>query len=399
MIRIVHTADWHADSDPVKLQKLISSLDELEEFVKNNKVNILLIAGDIWEKKQTFSQKSGVPLILDKLRCLCLYVDRIYIIKGNNAHDEVGSVELINEIDSDKIFATEDLDVIGIDLFQNTQNIDEYNLLENANVPEKLSLIVSMVPYPTKSNFVSNDSIDNNNADFIQKFEEIFELIGDVTTPYSCPKVLMFHGNVVGSRLSSGQSLVSQDIMVAPRTLQKANADYYALGHIHLRQEVAPNMVYSGSMYNKNWGETEPKSFEVIEFDDSGMKTEQVYFQNANPMVTLFAEFKNGEFSFQDSLETIDTAKQPNSEVRLKYSVAESERNLVTAEKIAELKFLFGENLKIEEMVIPDVRESRSEQIMDAKSLFEEVVEFARIISQELPETIKSKIESIEEHK
>jgi len=399
MIRIVHTADWHADSDPVKLNKLISSLDELLNYVLNNDVDVLLIAGDIWERKQTYSQKSGVPVILDKLKELCTHVKQTLIIKGNNAHDEIGSVELINKIGSKKLFASEKMEVLGLNI---SSLVNKYNLLDitEAVEAEDFNLIVSMIPYPTKSNFITNESIDNNNSDFIQKFEEIFEGIGDVTAPYNCPKILMFHGNVVGSRLSSGQSLVSQDIMVAPRTLQKANADYYALGHIHLRQEVAPNMVYSGSMYNKNWGETEPKSFEVIEFEESGlMKTERVYFQNANPMVTLYAEFKNGEFSFQDDLETIETAKQHNSEVRIKYSVAESERNLVTIERIAELKLLFGENVKIEELVIPDVRESRSEQIMEAKSLFEEVIEFARIIGQELPETIKSKVESIEEHK
>jgi exonuclease SbcD len=262
-LRFLHTADWHADGDPKKQIKLRRSLDQMLAYVQSNKVNAIIHSGDIWEKKQSYAKQSGVPLVIDYLKAMSKHVDFIFITKGNNSHDEPGSVTLLHQLEPN-IYAYEYPVVLKVrfDAITKVKNIlkDEYES------PNGADYIVSLMPYPTKAMFIKEQSIDLNNDEFISMFEGIFDLIADKTAMYSCPKILAFHGNVVGSRLSTGQTLLSQDIMVSPNTLKKAKHDYYALGHIHLRQEVQPNMVYSGSIYNKNWGDTEQKSFEIIEF-------------------------------------------------------------------------------------------------------------------------------------
>lgn len=393
-LRILHTADWHADSDPKKLSKFEDSVNQIVDYCKKNKVHAIVHAGDIWEKRQSHDGKSGVPLVYAKLRELSKLVDFIFITKGNNSHDEPGSVALLHHLEPN-IYAYEYPVVLGI------SGLDSFPFdllrteMKNTHI---IDYIVSLVPYPTKSGFITETSIDNNNHDFLEKFEQVFQLIGDTVKDYSCPKVLAFHGNVVGSRLSTGQTLVSQDIMVAPRTLEQAQHDYYALGHIHLRQEVKPNMVYSGSIYNKNWGETEQKSFEVISFSDgygSDLVNAQIMIDSAIPMVKLEAEF-DPEYGFVTKT-IMDNPE--DSEIRYRVTVRENDKKLITEEKIKELTDFFeghGNSLKIEFNIVPDQRESRSEQIMNCRTLLDEVVEYSKVIEFELSDPIKQKVMSIE---
>lgn len=389
-LTFIHTADWHADSDPKNQEKLKASLDQMLDYVGKNEVDAIIHCGDIWDSSQDFNGKSGVPLIQEYLRKLSLHVGSIFITKGNNSHDPIGSVSLLHQLESN-IYAYEYPVVLAV------QRSAVFDLLSmNPDEHEEVEYIVSLVPYPTKSMFVSNQSIDNNNADFIEKFEQIFELIGDTTQEYICPKILGFHGNVVGSRLSSGQSLVSQDIMVAPSTLEKANADYYALGHIHLRQEIQPFKVYSGSIYNKNWGETEQKSVEVITISENGgLEYKPFPLHSSKPMITVNLHFTNGKFEF-DSGEDEDVTGIQFAEFRVRVDVKENERNLITDDSIGYLKTVYGQDAKIEITTIPNQRESRSEEIMKCKTLREEVVEYASVINGVVTSEILSKVDSVQ---
>ena len=398
-LKFIHTADWHADSDPKKQEKLNASLDQLLNYVKENDVTAIIHAGDVWEKNQSYSDKSGVPLVVLYLKAISKYVDYIFITKGNNSHDEPGSISLLHQIEPN-IIAYEYPVVLGI-----VKN-DDYSILDlMRNEPDdfdEFQYIVSLVPYPTKSGFITTTSIDNNNADFLEKFEQIFELIGDITQPYSCPKILAFHGNVVGSRLSTGQTLVSQDIMVAPSTLEKAKHDYCALGHIHLRQEIKPWMKYSGSIYNKSWGETEQKSFEVIEYLDKEYTTDRIMFKAARPMEKIELEYKDGQFytpDFENDHDGIPESINENAEHRLRIKVKENDRKLITAEVLNDLKFRYGDDAKIEFNIIPNERESRSEEIMHCKSLLDEVVEYSTVSNQDVSESAKQKVLSLQEEK
>lgn len=393
-LRFLHSADWHADADPKKQKKLEASLDQIVEYCSNVKVNAIIHAGDVFEKSQKYQANSGVPVVLKYLHKLAKLVDFIFITKGNNSHDEPGSIELLHQIEPN-VYAYEYPVVLGMKTGAIKQHV--YELLRDEHDLQEFDYIVSLVPYPTKASLLIDDSIDNNNTAFIEKFEQIFEHIGEITQPYACPKVLAFHGNVVGSRLSSGQTLVSQDIMVAPATLEKAKHDYYALGHIHLRQEIKWNMLYSGSIYNKNWGETEQKSFETIMFnEDKTIDQQEILLDAARPMVKVDAEFVDGEFRWTEN-EHIKIPANFNAEFRFRCTVKENERSLITDIKIQELKDVFGEDVKIEFNIIPDQRESRSEKIMTCKTLLDEVKEYASVIEQPINGTIEKKVLELQE--
>lgn len=401
-LRFLHSADWHADSDPKKQEKLIASLDQIINYCSEVKVNAIIHAGDVWERSQRYQLNSGVPIVLKYLHKLAKLVDFIFITKGNNSHDEPGSISLLHQIEPN-VYAYEYPVVLTVGAFG---ALDILRVDNPFHSPENVDYIVSLIPYPTKASLLIEDSIDNNNAYFLDKFEQVFEHIGNVTLTYNCPKILAFHGNVVGSRLSTGQTLVSQDIMVAPSTLERALHDYYALGHIHLRQFFKPNMGYSGSIYNKSWGETEQKSFEVIEFEFGGgdhpflnesqfeRRVNQVSLTLARPMITVDAELINGEFVWDKSLLNEETK---NAEFRFRCKVKETERNCITDDSVYYLQTLFGNDVKIEFNIVPVERESRSEQIMSCKGLLDEVIEYAKVINQPIQNGIMTKVAEVQE--
>jgi exonuclease SbcD len=387
----LHTSDWHADSDPIKQEKLITSLEALLKYVAQNDVTAIIHAGDIWEKKQSYTENSGVPILIKYLKKMSKYVEHIFITKGNNHHDEPGSVSLLHQIEPN-IHAYEKPAIIAVGREQVTVLNGELNTYFQH--PEYL---ISLVPYPTKSALVGDQSIDNNNVMFLDEFENIFEAIGMYRESFiNLPHILAFHGNVMGSRLSSGQSLLGQDIIVSPTTLRKAKADYYALGHIHLAQNIADNIRYSGSIYNKSWGETEQKGFNIISFteidpDCLDMSIERVFIESAKPMVKVEGRFEKGIW-------LIDNCPLADDEVEFRfcYKVKEEDLKLLTSDKIQTIYELLNKNTKIEREIIPMERESRSEKIMICKSLYEEVCEYSEVVSVKINGTIKTKVQEIE---
>jgi exonuclease SbcD len=71
------------------------------------------------------------------------------------------------------------------------------------------------------------------------------------------PHVLAAHVSVEGAALASGEVIASNEISVAAHQLAELGVDYGALGHLHLRQEVAPRCWYAGSPYRTDFGERE----------------------------------------------------------------------------------------------------------------------------------------------
>lgn len=394
---VLVTGDWHIDSKEYNLIKAELSLKEMLEYCTNNDVDVLLITGDVWERAQIdpfydSNLGAGVKLAKNYLEALSELVSWVVIVKGNNSHDPVGSIQKLDGL-RDNIIAYERPIILAF----NSEGYEE--ITPTYRAPE-VDFIITLIPYPTKQGYVTIDSIDNNNSDFIDKFEEYMSFIGSMTN-YNCPKIMGAHVNVSGSRLTSGQTLVSQDILLAPKTLERAGHHYYGLGHIHLRQFFTPYMGYSGSLYNKNWGETDNKSFEVVHFekdtnDDWDFESKRVFFKNARPMIKLEADFDPDlGFVTKHESDNVFVEDPQNSEIRYRVTVKENDRKLITDEKIIELKSYFqekGNDIKVEINLIPDVRESRSETIMDCNNIVEEVKAYAKVVEYEFRESLQKKV-------
>ncbi|HRR04929.1 MAG TPA: metallophosphoesterase [Bacteroidales bacterium] len=393
MIKFIHTADIHADGNPESYRKLESSLKEMLEFVKDRNIDFILISGDVWDKQQTFNGKSGVTLIIEYLTKLSELVKNIFIVKGNNHHDNEGSISLLHQLRKN-IYAYEKPAMLAVDSLNSV-----YDLLNGENPPEDPQHIVTLIPYPTKAGLIDKlpqTNIDVTNVDVADIISELFRAIGFIREQYEhTPHILSFHGTITGSKLSNGQPAIGQELKFSSEQLELAKANYYALGHIHLRQEIIPNMLYSGSLYNCNWGETEKKSFELVTIENGVTIHEPVYL-NAKPMVKLDGGIKNGEIFFSNLESEIQEAV--NSQVRINLNIGEDERKAINVHELKErLIKQFGEDITLNINTIPKIRETRSEEIINAKSMEEEVKAFAKSIGFEITEEHLKELFAIEE--
>lgn len=404
---VIFTSDWHLDKDPKRKRKACESLDQMVDYVKNNHVDYIVHNGDFWETKQSFGENSGVEYGFEYLQELAKHVKAIIINKGNNNHDYPQSISLLARL-GENIFAYEY--PISLALYDHVNKIIGVDILreseEDTVYAEEPELIVNLMPYPTKAMIVRDMSIDDNNKEFGEVFDGLMDMFGITNERYKCPKAFSFHGNVRGSRLSTGQPLTGQDIIISPLSLRKAKANVYAFGHIHNWQEFAPDMFYTSSLYNCNFGETEQKYFIITKFDqtDEGVKvsSEKIKFKTVRPMVNVTAEFINGEF-------VINQEVPENAEVKIKYKIDEDLQDQVTAAKKEELKARFGADAILEADIIPVQRESRSVKIMEAKNLTEEFTEYCTITGRDevfkpngeekiLKSSYRKKIELIEQN-
>jgi DNA repair exonuclease SbcCD nuclease subunit len=146
-------------------------------------------------------------------------------------------------------------------------------------------------------------------------------------------------------------------------------------------------MYYSGSLYQKDWGETEQKSFKVVTFSDNGISVETVPLPGQE-MISVDAEFRAGEF-FPELPPVSTTAKY-----RIRIKIQEEERKTFTNEQKAAIQADYND-AKIEVITVPSVRESRSEAIMHTTSLLDEVKEYGKIINYEVTPSVEEKVSQL----
>ncbi len=384
-LRLVHTADWHLSEKPKLQKRAIKNLLQLSDYVKNNNIDGILIAGDIWDRLQQYGNNSAIKIAYEFLSELSDNVKFIYIIKGNSSHDAIQSIELLHQY-RPNIYAFEKNVSSGIILEENVV-IDDL-LQEQPN--KNYDLIIHGISYPTKAQLINSNSIDLQNDDFMRCFENLLSYHGTISSSYSSvPKITLFHGNVSGARLSNGQTLVGQDLIVPSFILEKTLSDYYALGHIHLPQNITSNIRYSGSLYNKDFGETEEKSFDVLEFQKNELTVSTIKFNGNRPLVVVDAEFAGGEFIYDKNI-------PDEAEIKFRYRINESERNLLSQNHIEEIRRTLGPDTVFESIIIPAERNTRTSKIMHAKTILEELEEYLLVIGENLSPGIIEKVELLE---
>jgi DNA repair exonuclease SbcCD nuclease subunit len=393
-LKLIHTADWHLNYEPAKLAKAEQSINQLVEYCQKEKVNGIIISGDIWDSLQSFGDKSAVNLCFDSLARLSSLVNFIFLIKGNNAHDAVDSINPLHNY-RPNIWAFERNVALLIDLIH-YQYIDLCQLpeIKRSKMP---SVLIHGFPYPNNAGLIQEGSINENNFNFLKKFEELLQYHGTISSQYpDTPAITAFHGNVAGCKLSNGQRLKGQEIIVPPSLLELTRARYYALGHIHLPQQIKWNMRQSGSLYNINYGETEQKFFNVVKIkygiidqnnrESFPMEIEQIRFVSSRPMINIEAQFKDGKFVYENHIPA-------NAEKKFHFTVTENERHLVTKEILQELRNKLGEDTIIVPSIIPIQRESRSIKISKCKTLQDEVIEWGNVIKNEATLGILNKVQ------
>lgn len=277
-MRILHTADWHIgaktdDRDRFEEQK--DALRQLVNHAKNYNVDMVLIAGDIYNNL--------VPSAEDEELFYKTVVDlsrngdcAVVAIAGN--HDDPKRLSNAN-IFADKfgIYLVGSTDNIKIDSSRRDTNIFAVNSgkgfieFETRN-GEKC--ILALLPYPS---YYRYKEIKKENQNFQDKVAE-----------WLAPGVSQFRDDTINITMahcmSYGISLEPEEFMsyttlsttfnYVDQKLFNNKAQYTALGHIHKTLAVNKdrNIFYSGSLINQFFDNNAPTNILIVDLDKNGVQ-------------------------------------------------------------------------------------------------------------------------------
>ena len=261
-MRLIHTADWHLgrrfrgiDRTP----EIASALDQLLKQAITLEVDAVLIAGDIFDVPNPPAyaeriaykffcglQEAGIPAIA---------------IAGN--HDSASRTDSIAQL----------LAHVGVRaLGKPRRAADGGTIILNTNSGK---LCVGAMPFASEQRLLDADAFwhkdDANRRSSYRKL--IADLFENLTSDFrdNTVNILMGHLSVDGARLAKSEApyYTRDKYLVSPQILPP-EAQYIALGHIHIHQRIAKNSTayYSGSLIQLDFGEAEQeKGFVLIELE------------------------------------------------------------------------------------------------------------------------------------
>lgn len=232
-MKIIHCSDLHLDSKmETNLNKekarerkneILLTFEKMVDFAKKNGVKVIIIAGDMFDKKNISVRAKKIvknQIILNP------EIDFLYL-KGN--HDEISFIEEEEEIPSNlKLFNEKewvtykygDIAVTGIEIGkQNNYNIYNSLILEKNDI-----------------------------------------------------NIVVMHGQ------ESQNDVKDKTEIINLKDLKNKNIDYLALGHIHtFKQEKLDNRgiyCYSGCLEGRGFDECGEKGFVLLDIEDKQIKTQ-----------------------------------------------------------------------------------------------------------------------------
>ncbi|MCD8453584.1 exonuclease SbcCD subunit D C-terminal domain-containing protein [Tenacibaculum finnmarkense genomovar ulcerans] len=243
-MKILHTADWHLGHrlhEHSQLEEQTLFLAWIENYISNEKIDLLLISGDIFDtsspSNQSLTMYYNFLVKLQKTSC------KNIIITGGN-HDSPGTLnapkELLNALS---------IKVVGKATEKITDEVFEININDE-------KVLIGAVPYLRDGDIrraVAGESFDDLTDKYkkalINHYQEI-AIESEKTNSSNAPVIAMGHLFATGGSVSDSE----QNIYVG--TLGHIGAqdfptyfDYVALGHLHRPQIVGENdkIRYSGS--------------------------------------------------------------------------------------------------------------------------------------------------------
>jgi exonuclease SbcD len=316
-MRILHTADWHLGARLVERERLGEQavfLDWLIEVLRSEKVEALLVSGDVFDAANP--PQEAVALYFDFLKRLADLKTVNAVITGGN-HDSASHLNAPREL----------LKRFEVHVFGQA----------GANVVDLGGAVVAAVPFLRE-----RDLREVGAGVTMGKVQE--QVKGAIRAHYAeqlaaCravaverPVIAMGHLTVLGAVTSDSERDIHIGNLGAVGADVFAGFDYTALGHLHRPQKVAglEGVRYSGSPIALSFSEAgDAKSVVVVETEggrqgnaDRGMGIEVV----AVPVSRSLVRVKAGRASLGADLERVPAGAWAEVSVKLEGPEADLDR-------------------------------------------------------------------------
>lgn len=276
MLTLLHTSDWHLGRrlyGKPRYDEFKQFLDWQLQTLREQKVDVLLIAGDIFDTTAPSNQAQN--LYYDFLSQVCDTDCRHVIIVAGN-HDSASFLEAPKQL-----LKSFNIHIIGS--MTDTPTDEVITLLDKAGQAE---LIVMAVPYLRDRDVRTvghGERLDDKERKLAQGIKAHYAQIADIAIAQqaqlkakykrSIPIVATGHLFTVGGQTMEGDGV--RDLYVGSlgsigAEIFHPQIDYVALGHLHIPQAVGgqPHIRYAGSPIAMGFGESrQQKQVHLLRFD------------------------------------------------------------------------------------------------------------------------------------
>ena len=356
MVRLAVIADSHWDEQS-RFEECIRIHDWIAEDIRARGVDLVLHAGDVFERKSTPTERAAVAEWLQRVAEHAPVV----VVRGN--HDAVGDLSIFAKLRTRHPVIVEE--ALGVHVLG--------------------GVAVACLAWPRKAEIHARlgSQVGHEESEQIASsaLRTVIQGLGEDLRRHNGPRVFLTHAMVTGSKTSLGQPLVGCDLEVGLEDLRAAEADFYALGHIHLPQDWDGPIVYPGSPRRTAFGETEDKGYVLVDLENESREARWSRIPTpCTPMLLLTGRVddvddpETGE-SFRSIVLDENPEDVTGAEIRLRFAVPADERDAIRARAEAWKQHFLGRgaaHVKVEEQVIATTR-ARAPEIATAKSIEEKL--------------------------
>lgn len=279
-MRIVHTSDWHAGrlwKSVNRLPELGAVLDNLAEFLVRERVDLLLMSGDVFDSAGPSAEAER--MVFTFFRRIGSAGVQSVVIAGN--HDHPTRLEAWGTL----------AELVGVRSVGLPRRRDEGGLIEIDSSDGERAQIAA-VPFASVGRLVSAIEITADASVAAQKYahgmQRILEHLAEGFRPDAI-RLIVAHTHLANAILAGSERRVhvGEEWAMMPQAIPDT-AQYVALGHIHRHQKVeapAPTF-YAGSPLQLDFGEVgETKQFLLLEAASQlPVRVEPVPYQGGVPL-------------------------------------------------------------------------------------------------------------------
>ena len=254
-MRILHTSDWHIGRSfhgHSTLDALRGVLDALTTQVRENEVDVVVVAGDVVDSATPAA--ACYTLLTEVLGELSATGAQIVVTSGN--HDNAARLGFLAPLLREGIHVVTDPAAVGTPITL----ADEHGPVHFYGVPYLEPIIVRGV-WPGVGLRTQQHAIDH-----------AMTLINADRAERGGRSVVVSHCFTAGVEATGG---VEREIRQGSLDVVPVSAfdgpDYVALGHIHGRNQLAPHIRYCGAPLHYSFGEgSKPRGSWLVELDSAG---------------------------------------------------------------------------------------------------------------------------------
>ena len=285
-MNILHTSDWHIGKrlmDRERLPEQIAALDEIVRICDERNVELVLVAGDVFD---TYMPSADAEEVFFRAVKRIAGKDRAVVVVSGNHDDGVRLAASAPLAAEEGIYlfggGSDIVPVGGTRAVRAIASGEGYVVIANAR-GEKV--YINALPYPNEAR-LKEEKTEEGYTDKLRRWIAR----GEAGFSGDMPHILLSHLFIAGGKVSESERDIDLGgARAVPVSLFSA-FDYVALGHLHKPQKLGGNVRYSGSLLQYSFDESEKKQVILLRSHEGQLEIEEIPLTSGRRLVRLEEE-------------------------------------------------------------------------------------------------------------